>query len=281
MLKPAWIGLVPRGEANPWTYYEKYAEIGYKGMDGDVSRLPGDLMENYKRFTDLGLTPLNVNVPAGLMPGAPTFAELADDKDGLLSALIEKAHKQNITRSTAMGSSMIKSFSAGYGNNGSYEEMMADIEGMNKLCEKLEKEGITFAYHNHYQEFTTIHYGVPAMEHFLLKTDPRIKFDLDVGWVTIGGLDPVEFMQRIEGRIAAVHLKDAWDLDLPKARGENGLTGFTHLGSGKVNIAGAMAEADRQGVEWVIYEQDTLRNLDYVQALTASYLFMKETGLIG
>ena len=279
MLKPAWIGLVPRGEANPWPYYEKYAEIGYKGMDGDLSRLEGDLVENYKRFTSLGLTPLNVNVPAGIArPGAMTFAEFAANP----GELIEKAHKQNITRATAMGSSMICSFFKGYGNNGTYDEMMEDIEGMNKVCDVLAKEGITFAYHNHYQEFTTIHNGVPAIEHFLLKTDPRIKFDLDVGWVTIGGYDPVAFMKRIEGRIAAVHLKDAWDLDLPKARSDEGvLTGFTHLGSGLVNIEGAMREADRQGIEWVIYEQDTLRNLDYVQALTASYLFMKETGLIG
>ena len=56
--------------------------------------------------------------------------------------------------------------------------------------------------------------------------------------------------------------------------------GFTSVGTGVVNIAGVLQELDDQGVEYACVEQDIMRNLDRLEALTMSYLAMKETGFV-
>lgn len=247
-----------------WSIVEACAKIGYKGMDNDLSQIPGDLEENYKRFTALGLTPLTTGCPMNL-----TEAE----KD--IKSTIEQAKKQNITRITAFASSVI------FNPDSSYDDMCRDIESMNRLVAVLADEGMTLAYHNHYQEFTTFFKGSAMMNHMLLGCDPRLTFDLDVGWVTVGGENPVAVMQRLKNRIAVIHLKDFYDLEQPKDPDVGFLEkkGFTSLGSGVVDIAGVLEEMDSQGIEWGIVEQDNMRNLDRVQSLTASYLRMKESGL--
>ena len=276
-MKSAWIGFI-RGD-DFWERAKELADMGYKGMDGDLFRFGEDkLEENYKRFTDMGLQPITIGIHGGYR-GLASYSDFAEQG---LPGVIERAHKQNITKISAFSSSMIASFERGFGNNGTYDEMMADIEGMNKIADILAKEGMVLAYHNHYQEFTTIHNGVPAIYHFLTKTDPRIKFNLDTGWVTVAGWDPVEFMKQIEGRIESVHLKDIYDIDACQHMGgtfakEND-TGFTALGTGLLNVEGVVAEAARQGIEWAIVEQDRLRNLDAMQALTMARLSMLETG---
>ncbi len=50
----------------------------------------------------------------------------------------------------------------------------------------------------------------------LLHVDPRLKFNIDLGWAMVAGLDPVKLLKRLEGRIANVHLKDFYDLEAPK-----------------------------------------------------------------
>lgn len=273
MIKPGWIGFLPFGgfgnmpvpkPEEAWEIVESCARIGYKGFDNDMSQIPGDIDENYKRFTALGLTPLTVSCSM----------DMSKAIDGILE-VIQRAKKQNIKRITAFASSIIN-------DNATYDNMSRDIEAINKLVEILAGEGMILAYHNHYQEFTTIFNGSCAFEHMLIKCDPRLTFDLDTGWATVGGQDPVSLMKRLEGRISCIHLKDFYDTKLPRAPGVSFFDkkGFTSLGSGVVDVAGVLREMDRQGIEWGIVEQDKMRNLDKIQSLTASYLRIKESGLV-
>jgi hypothetical protein len=54
--------------------------------------------------------------------------------------------------------------------------------------------------------------------------------------------------------------------------------GFCALGSGLLNVEGVAAEMARQGIPYGIVEQDRLRYLDTMQALTMARLSMIETG---
>ena len=261
MIKAGWILFMPR-DYDPWDLYKRYAEIGYKVQDSDLSRLPGDLGENYKRYTDLGLTPITV--------GCPNVIADADVK-----GIIARAKAQNITRVTMFGSSILRRDERS--NAQMYDDFMGDIEAINGLIPVLAEEGLTFAYHNHFQEFTNYFKGAAAFEHMLIKCDPRLSFDLDVGWASVGGQDPVKLMQRLQGRIAAIHLKDFFDLEHAKLPNDTRY-GFTSLGSGAVNLAGVIEEMDKQKIPYGIVEQDMMRNLDNFEAIEASYLRMKESG---
>jgi sugar phosphate isomerase/epimerase len=271
MIKSGWIGFI-RGD-DFWESAAQLAKMGYQAMDSDASFVPGEgsLADKVKRLRDMGVEPLTVSAgfdPEGLKNGLPE--------------LIEKCKAQNIMRVTMWGSSAISSFRKGYGNNGTYDELMKDIEAINYVVPRLADEGIVFTYHNHYQEFTVWHKNVPTIFHMLVNCDERMKFDLDAGWVTVSGNDPVEIMQKFEGRIHVVHLKDIYDFEACKRMSGNTASlddkGFCALGSGLLNVEGVAAEMARQGIPYGIVEQDRLRYLDTMQALTMARLSMIETG---
>lgn len=56
--------------------------------------------------------------------------------------------------------------------------------------------------------------------------------------------------------------------------------GLPLWGTGVVNIPGVLKELDRQSVEYACVEQDIMRNLNPREALTMSYLAMKESGYV-
>jgi len=130
-------------------------------------------------------------------------------------------------------------FTAEWKNIVDYSRKIADIAAAH---------GTVSAYHNHWLEFEKVD-GVPALCLISEKNDPeKFFFEPDVCWITRGGLDPVEFINRYSKRIRQVHLKDSTQLDDVKQTAE--------LGTGLVNIAGSFAAAAAAGAQWVIYEQD-------------------------
>jgi sugar phosphate isomerase/epimerase len=78
----------------------------------------------------------------------------------------------------------------------------------NQIAGKVEAAGIRFAYHNHYAEFAAID-GVMPYDILLKNTDPaKVSFELDCGWVIIGGQDPVHYLKTYPTRIVMLHVKD-------------------------------------------------------------------------
>lgn len=276
MMKSGWIGYL-----KPETFWEdaaKLQKLGYQGMDSDLTTVPGDecLEDKAKRLRDMGIEPLTVS--CSFAPDRMSVSYIKQDMERIL----KDCKAQDIHRVTVWGGSAITSFLKGYGNNGTYDELMEDIESMNWAIPILAEEGIELAYHNHYQEFTVAHKSVASLDWLVSCTDERLKFDFDAGWATVAGQDPVAVMQRLEGRIAVVHLKDIYDFEACKRMGSITATedslGFTALGSGLLDVPRVVAEAERQGIVWGIVEQDHLRYLDTMQALTMGRYTMLETG---
>jgi len=271
-LKPAWIGFV--GEGDPFTCYEKYAKMGFKAMDSDLSRMSGDRAENLKRFTDLGLKCLSTWLG--------DFRKLSEQPDEV-KKYAETCNFYGYDNVTIGGSSVISSFWLGPGNNGTYEEIMLDIEAMDKLVKLFEAEGIHLLYHNHFQEFTVEYKGVSVMDYYLTQIDQRLKLKLDAGWVYVGGVCPVEYMEKAKERIHLLHVKDFTDIMTPRnfmgSDAESDF-GFTSLGTGGLDLKGVLKKAIEIGMEYVIVEQDRTRHLNWEDSLLCSYLNLKETDLI-
>ena len=110
---------------------------------------------------------------------------------------------------------------------------------------------------------------------------PSLKFELDVGWVTYGGQDPVKVMKALGDRLYAVHIKDFTEGEVPREDGHPKIMPrFTTPGTGLLNLKGCLQTASEMNIPYAIVEQDFQYNLTQLETLTAAYYNMKETGFI-
>jgi len=78
----------------------------------------------------------------------------------------------------------------------------------NKIGEKVKAAGLTFGYHNHFVEFGTEN-GVVFYDELLKRTDPKyVVFEMDCGWVVVGGHNPVDYLSKTPERFPLLHVKD-------------------------------------------------------------------------
>jgi sugar phosphate isomerase/epimerase len=78
----------------------------------------------------------------------------------------------------------------------------------NRIGEKLKSAGITFGMHNHVPEFA-VEKGTLVYDELLRLTDPRyVVFEMDCGWVTAAGHNPVDYLSKAPERFPLMHVKD-------------------------------------------------------------------------
>ncbi len=83
-----------------------------------------------------------------------------------------------------------------------------NAEQFNRAGATVKAAGLRFGYHNHVAEFGALGGAVPY-DHLLKLTDPSlVTFEMDCGWVTVGGGDPVAYLKRYPERISMLHVKD-------------------------------------------------------------------------
>jgi hypothetical protein len=95
-----------------------------------------------------------------------------------------------------------------------------------KLVEAGIEEILVVTGGNHAGEFLTTYVDAQgdgtvksAWQILVENTDPRwVAFQLDVGWATIGGADPVALIEQFGDRIELLHVKDVADVGQPTQR---------------------------------------------------------------
>jgi sugar phosphate isomerase/epimerase len=109
------------------------------------------------------------------------------------------------------------------------------------LAGRLDDAGVAMGYHNHDHEFVEVG-DRSAFD--LLADETQFDLELDVGWATAAGRDPVALLSHLRSRVPLVHLKD--------------VAGTTpvELGEGDLAIEACVEAADDAGTEWLIYEHD-------------------------
>ncbi len=79
---------------------------------------------------------------------------------------------------------------------------------LNRIGEKLKSAGIALGVHNHIPEFVVLD-GVVVYDELLRLTDPKfVVFEMDAGWVTASGFDPVKYLSKTPERFPLMHVKD-------------------------------------------------------------------------
>ena len=98
----------------------------------------------------------------------------------------------------------------------SLEDWRWNAEQFNKVGARVKAAGLKFGYHNHTMEFApqsgtqsgAKQEAVP-FEELIRLTDPTlVTFEMDCGWVTVGGGDPVAYLRKYPERISMLHVKD-------------------------------------------------------------------------
>lgn len=147
-----------------------------------------------------------------------------------------------------------------------------------KFGEQMASHGLTFVYHNHGYEHTSKD-GKILMDTLLSQTDAsKVKFELDIFWMTAAGASPIEYLNKYPGRFKLLHLKDA--SEAIRFSGDGGsidqwmpLFGkMADPGTGVLDVARIIEAAKKSGTEHFYLERDmtptpepTLKNsFDYL-----------------
>jgi sugar phosphate isomerase/epimerase len=143
----------------------------------------------------------------------------------------------------------------------------------NTAASLAKEAGITLAYHNHQFEFQPLDGGKTGYEVFMAEFAPEMKFEVDVFWVKVGGLDPVELLGKLKGRVSQIHLKDLKaGLTLPEF-GSLPPDAFKELGAGVIPMEPILEAAATAGVAHAHVEQD--QSPDPLASVRQSMAYLK------
>jgi sugar phosphate isomerase/epimerase len=145
----------------------------------------------------------------------------------------------------------------------------------NQLGEQAARHGLVYAYHNHNIEFKKFG-NKTAFEILLASTDPAtVKFEMDCGWVSAAGHNPVMFLEKYPERIRMLHIKA-----FKAAPANLNLVGpnapeATELGRGKPDYGAIFAAAAKAGVEqYYIEHEPPFIEMTALQAVKADYDYL-------
>jgi sugar phosphate isomerase/epimerase len=149
---------------------------------------------------------------------------------------------------------------AWYPHQGDFNEADARkaIADFNRFGRTMKDAGLTFIYHNHGYEPHP--YGDGTLLDLIIKeTDPElVKFEMDVLWTWLPGVDPVALIKKYPGRFKLMHIKD-----LKPGLPRGSLTGAlaetlqAPIGEGQVPWSALMAAAEKDGFEYYYIEDET------------------------
>jgi sugar phosphate isomerase/epimerase len=148
----------------------------------------------------------------------------------------------------------------------SMDDWRWSADQFNQVATKVQEAGMHFAYHNHKAEFGAID-GVMPYDELLKNTDPaKVSFELDCGWVIIGGQDPVKILKQYPKRIVMLHVKDFKDNKEPSVE----------LGTGSIDYVPIFAAAAATGrIKHAFVEQEEFQG-PIMEALGVDAQYMKK-----
>jgi len=154
-----------------------------------------------------------------------------------------------------------------------------NAEQFNKVGELIKKAGLQLAYHNHNFEWRAYD-GVVAYDEFLRLTDPGlVKLELDCGWATVAGQDPVAYLTKYPERYTLLHIKDFHKGFTPRTtiRGDkdSGPLEPTELGRGAIDYSKVFVAARKAKIHALFVEQEPpFTEMSALEAIRVNYEYL-------
>jgi sugar phosphate isomerase/epimerase len=155
-------------------------------------------------------------------------------------------------------------------------------EVFNHAGEVSKKQGIQFCYHNHWFAFIPMADGKLPYDLLLQETDPNyVKMEMDLCWISVGGVDPVTYFKRYPGRFPLVHVKDLKKIPQPtvvhggKATFDEMDALLTSVGGGVIDWKRIFAHSAQAGIKHYFVENDEPGDHPF-QNIAASYRYLAQ-----
>ena len=230
---------------------QKIAAIGYKEVESAFSRKGGYYGMKPKEFarmvSDVGLSWQSHHVggaPFKLPPGGKPPVD-ASGKPIVFPPMknLKENHQEIVDEAAEGGVNYLVCASIPLST---LDEIKEAIDILTKTGEACKKAKITLAYHNHTHEFEKVDGEIPY-DLLLSQTNADIlKMELDLGWATKAGVDPVALFTKSPGRFPLWHVKDInKDTKNP-----------TEVGNGYVDFKRIFEKEKIAGMKHFFVEQD-------------------------
>jgi len=155
-----------------------------------------------------------------------------------------------------------------------------NAEQFNKVGERVKKAGLQLGYHNHNFEFKA--YGpTTGYDEFIRLTDPDlVKLELDCGWVTVAGHDPIAYLTKYPERYRLLHIKEFHKGFHPTTTlGEHGPHAPvpTELGRGGIDYGKVLGAAGKGQIGAMFVEQEPpFTEMPALEAIKVDYDYLKK-----
>lgn len=251
-------------QANPAATLKSLRAIGYGEVE--TAGFAGLSARRFRALLDA----------AGL--GCPS-AHLAFDP-GSLGAAFDDAHALG-ARYAASGSLRAlveRDLPAGATAGGmTPEEARRTADLANRIGEQARRVGLQYAYHNHDFEFADQGEGAIGYDLLLRETDPQlVKFEIDCGWMRLGGRDPRAYFARYPHRFPMIHVKDF----LPASAQPHDPNAPPHpgaeLGRGMIDYRPILLAAEKAGLKHYFAEQEgPFTRMTQLEAARQAYQYLR------
>ena len=127
------------------------------------------------------------------------------------------------------------------------------ISDINKVADKVQPYGFKISIHNHNWEFVKLDGKKTILEYVVEETNPDVvSICLDTHWIQRGGGNPTTWIEKLNGRIDILHLKDMGT----EFKDNTYLPYFAEIGYGSMDFDSIMAAAEKTKVKYYCVEQD-------------------------
>jgi sugar phosphate isomerase/epimerase len=216
-------------------------KIGYDGVEIGARHLDHDRPDYYKELL------LKNNLKLLALHVGGNFLDKSSIKNQL----------QNISKTAdfALKLGCHNLFLSGtYVENKQPDAYNIEAEVYNKIGKMCNDLGLTLCYHNHNWEIKNSCEGFKIL---MKNTDPKlVRLVPDVGWVMVGGCNPVEFLKEYIDRVEVLHFKE---FDSERS--------FSEIGTGIVDFKAVyeFISSKRQNM-WIVAEQDETKKTPFESA---------------
>jgi len=152
-------------------------------------------------------------------------------------------------------------------------------ETFNKAGAISKKQGIQLCFHNHWAEFVPDAAGNRPFDTLLKYGDPELlKMEMDLGWSSVAGIDPLPYFAKYPGRFPLVHVKDFKKLPDHEAvysghfDGDATIADMTAVGSGVIDWKRIFAHSEQAGIKHYFVEHDEPKDPMQVARDSCKYL---------
>ncbi len=234
-------------------------------------KTPDDVKETLKKVKTIGYDAVQVS---GVGPIDPALLKTYADEAGLkicathISADRLRNDLENVIKEHKLWGCEYVGLGSLPGNDAlSREKVVAFAKEFSEIGRTLRKNDLYFIYHNHKFEYEKFDEQT-CMDILFEETDPdAFGFELDTYWVQAGGANPVEWIEKVKGRMAVVHFKDMAIVKNEQI--------FAEIGQGNLQWEAILDACEKIDVKWYAVEQDVCRRNPF-ESLEISYKFLEK-----